>query len=84
MFPADFGNRRGLDAAIELGRFREDLNNAVHQSGRYLAMLPECLLKAEHAVLHAELEALQARFKVTIENGKQALYPFISGKTPQA
>lgn len=83
MLPPTFTSRQALDAAIELGKFRDDLDNVVHQAGRYLATLPECPLKAEHALIHAELLALQERARATIENGKQALVPLFSAPATQ-
>lgn len=83
MLPADFTSRQGLDAAIELARFRDDIHNAAHQSGRYLATLPDCPLKSEYSQLHAELVALHERAKTFVEAGKQALLPLISAKPCQ-
>jgi hypothetical protein len=83
MLPADFTSRQGLDAAIELARFRDDIRNVANQSGRYLKTLPECPLKAEYAQLHAEVLALHERAQVFVDAGKAALLPLITMPAPK-
>lgn len=83
MLPADFTPRQGLDAAIELARFRDDIQNTAYQSGRYLATLPDCQLKSEYTQLHADLLALHERAKVLVESGKQALTPLFTMPAPK-
>lgn len=78
MLPADFTSRQGLDAALELARFRDDIRNVANQSGRYLATLPDCQLKTEYAGLHAEVLMLHERAKVFVDAGKEALLPLIT------